>query len=60
MAVVSYDPKTREFAVAEAPPTGPEPELTPEKLRLKVRQQQLLADFGVFALKGPPIPRLAS
>jgi two-component sensor histidine kinase len=58
VSVVSYDPKTREFAVAETPPAGAEPELTPEKLRLKVRQQQLLADFGVFALKGTPFPEL--
>jgi two-component sensor histidine kinase len=56
--VVSYDRKTLGFAIAEMPPDGEEPELTPEKLKQKVRQQQILADFGVIALKGAPLPEL--
>jgi two-component sensor histidine kinase len=58
VAVVSYDPNTREFAVAETPPHGEEPELTPANLKQKVRQQQILAEFGVSALKGMPFPDL--
>jgi two-component sensor histidine kinase len=58
VTVVSYHRKTREFALAEVPPDGGEPELTPEKLKQKVRQQQILADFGVSALKGTPFPNL--
>jgi two-component sensor histidine kinase len=58
VSVVTYDPKSSEFTVEETPPDGTEPELTPEKLKLKVRQQKLLADFGIIALKGVPLPEL--
>ncbi len=58
MSVVKYHPHTREFVVAETPPSGAQPEFSVETLRLRVRQQQLLADFGVLALKGTPFPEL--
>src|SRR5690348_15736989 len=58
VAVVSYEPSTRAFT-AEQPPAGTaEPELSVEALRLRVRQQELLADYGVLALKGTPFPQL--
>jgi two-component sensor histidine kinase len=34
------------------------PELSVEALRLRVRQQELLSEFGVLALKGTPFPEL--
>lgn len=59
MSIVKYHPHTREFVVEENPPTGAvEPDVSVEALRLRVRQQQLLADFGVLALKGTPFPEL--
>ena len=45
-------------AVEAAPPGTAEPELSVEALRLRVRQQELLSDFGVLALKGTPFPEL--
>lgn len=58
VSVVAYNPATRAFT-AENPPAGTaEPELSIEALRLRVRQQELLADFGVLALKGTPLPQL--
>ena len=58
VSVVAYNPTTRAFT-AEDPPAGTaEPELSIEALRLRVRQQDLLADFGVLALKGTPFPQL--
>lgn len=58
MSVVKYHPRTREFVVEETPPRPLEPDVSVEALRLRVRQQQLLADFGVLALKGTPFPEL--
>jgi len=56
---VSFQPSTREFAAVEpAPPGTAEPELSVEALRLRVRQQEMLSDFGVLALKGTPFPEL--
>ncbi len=58
VSVVAYNPTTRAFT-AEDPPAGTaEPELSIDALRLRVRQQELLADFGVLALKGTPFPQL--
>lgn len=57
MSVVKYHPATREFVVEEAPAVA-RPELSPEGLRLRVRQQEILADFGVLALKGTPFSEL--
>lgn len=56
--VVTFHPATREFAVEEAPPGIPEPELSVEALRLRIRQQQILAEFGVLALKGTALQEL--
>jgi two-component sensor histidine kinase len=58
VSVVSFHPGTREFAVEEAPAGPAQPELSIDALRLRVRQQELLADFGVLALKGTPFPEL--
>jgi len=59
VTVVSFQPSTREFAAVEAAPAGTaEPELSVEALRLRVRQQELLSDFGVLALKRTPFPEL--
>jgi hypothetical protein len=52
VTVVSFEPSTREFSPVEAPPAGrAEPELSLEALHLRVRQQEMLSDFGVLALK---------
>ena len=59
VTVVSFEPSTREFSPVEAPPAGrAEPELSLEALHLRVRQQEMLSDFGVLALKGTPFPEL--
>lgn len=59
VTVVSFQPGTREFAAVEPAPVGTaEPELSVAALRLRVRQQEFLADFGVLALKGTPFPEL--
>jgi two-component sensor histidine kinase len=58
VSVVAYNPTTRAFTAEEPPPGTAEPELSLEALRLRVRQQELLADFGVLALKGTPFPQL--
>src|SRR5215471_4850391 len=58
VSVVSYHPTKKEFTVEEAPAGSAEPELSLEALRLRVRQQELLADYGVLALKGTPFPEL--
>jgi two-component sensor histidine kinase len=58
VSVVSYQPRTREFAIEEAPAGPAEPELSVEALRQRVRQQEMLAEYGVLALKGTPFPEL--
>jgi len=58
VSVVAYDPATRAFTAEEPPAGTAEPELSIELLRLRVRQQELLADFGVLALRGTPFPQL--
>jgi two-component sensor histidine kinase len=58
VSVVAYNPATRAFTAEEPPAGTAEPELSIEVLRLRVRQQELLADFGVLALKGTPFPQL--
>src|SRR6516165_9303893 len=58
VSVVSYHPTKKEFTVEEAPAGSAEPELSLESLRLRVRQQEILADYGVLALKGTPFPEL--
>src|SRR3977135_48981 len=58
VSVVSYQPKAPEFAVEEAPAGPAEPELSVDVLRQRVRQQEMLAEYGVLALKGTPFPEL--
>src|SRR5262245_19380610 len=58
VSVVSFQPSTREFAVTERPPDPPPNQLSIEALRQRIRQQEILADFGVLALKGTPFPEL--
>lgn len=58
VSVVSYQGSTRAFTAEEPPAGAVEPELSVEALRLRVRQQELLADYGVLALKGTPFPQL--
>jgi two-component sensor histidine kinase len=58
VSVVAYHPTTRAFTAEEPPAGTAEPELSVEALRLRVRQQELLADYGVLALKGTPFPQL--
>lgn len=58
VAVVSYHPTTRAFTAEEPPAGTAETELSAEALRLRVRQQELLAEYGVLALKGTPFPQL--
>jgi PAS domain S-box-containing protein len=59
MSIVKYLRATGEF-LAEAPPAALRaPELlSPAVLRLRLRQQEILADFGVTALKGLPFREL--
>jgi two-component sensor histidine kinase len=58
--VASFQPKTREFAVEESPQGTAVSELSVEALRLRVRQQEILGEFGVLALKGTPFQELLS
>lgn len=58
MTVVKYHPTKREFVVEEPPAGRADLEVTTEGLRLRLKQQQILADFGVLALKGTPFPEL--
>jgi two-component sensor histidine kinase len=56
--VVTFHPNTSEF-VAETPEGGmPPADLTAEALRLRVRQQEILAELGVLALQGTPFAEL--
>lgn len=54
ITVLSFPPGTREIVVAETPPGGAEPEPSLETLKQRVRQQEMLSNFGVLALKGTP------
>jgi two-component sensor histidine kinase len=57
VSIVKYHSRSQQFAIEDAP--GPvEPELSIEALRLRVRQQEMLSDYGVMALKGTPLPDL--
>jgi two-component sensor histidine kinase len=58
VSVVKYHLNKREFVAEEPPAAVAESELSVETLRQRVRQQQILADFGVLALKGTPLPEL--
>jgi two-component sensor histidine kinase len=58
VSIVSYHRSSGSFTAEEPPVGSSEPELSIEALRLRVRQQALLADFGVLALKGTPFAQL--
>jgi GAF domain-containing protein len=59
MSLVKYHRATGEFLTEEPPRAFREPELlSPEVLRLRLRQQEILAEFGVIALKGHPFREL--
>jgi two-component sensor histidine kinase len=57
-SVVSFHPQTSEFVVEPTPDGQPAEDLTAETLRLRVRQQEVLAELGVTALQGTPFPEL--
>src|ERR1700730_17234100 len=56
--VVSFHPETSEFVAEPSPDGQPAEDLTAETLRLRVRQQEILAELGVTALQGTPFPEL--
>jgi two-component sensor histidine kinase len=59
VALVSFHPNTREFTAVEPASAGTaESELSVEALKLRIRQQEMLGEFGVLALKGTPFPDL--
>jgi two-component sensor histidine kinase len=58
VSVVKYHPNTREFVAEDSPAENSVPEATVKVLRLRLQQQQILADFGVLALKGTQFPEL--
>jgi len=58
VSVVSFHPKTRDFVVEEKPCGENDAELTAVALRLRLRQQQILAELGVLALRGTPFAEL--
>jgi len=58
VSVVSFDEKTRGFVAEDKPNGENEGELTAAALRLRVRQQQILAELGVLALRGTPFADL--
>lgn len=58
MSVVKYYPNRGEFVAEDPPAAVPGPEASVIALRLRIQQQQILADFGVLALKGTPFPEL--
>jgi two-component sensor histidine kinase len=60
ISVASFHPKTREFAVEMSPAGTAVSELSVEALQLRVRQQEILGEFGVLALKGASLPELLS
>ena len=49
MSVIKYHPTTREFVAEQPPAAEVRSEVTVEMLELRLRQQQILADFGVLA-----------
>lgn len=58
VSVVSFHQKTRDFVIEEKPGGDGDTELTAAALRQRVRQQQLLAELGVLALRGTSFPEL--
>ena len=58
VSVVSFSEKTRDFVVEDKPSGESDAELTATTLRQRVRQQQILAELGVLALRGTPFAEL--
>jgi two-component sensor histidine kinase len=58
VSIVSFDQKKRDFVVEEKPDGAADAEPTAAALRLRVRQQQILAELGVLALRGTPFTEL--
>ena len=56
--VVSFHSNTSESVVEQTPDGQAQPDLTGDALRLRVRQQEILAELGVLALQGIPFRRL--
>src|SRR5580700_9900968 len=56
--IVSFRAETSEFVAEPSPDGQPAEDLTAETLRLRVRQQEILAELGVTALQGTPFPEL--
>jgi two-component sensor histidine kinase len=58
VSIVRYHLNKQEFVAEEPPAAHTGSELSLETLRQRVRQQEILADFGVLALKGTPLLEL--
>jgi two-component sensor histidine kinase len=58
LSIVKFHPDTREFVVETPPAADPDADVSVEALRQRVQQQQILADFGVLALRGTPFAEL--
>jgi two-component sensor histidine kinase len=58
VSVISFHAKTSAFIAEDAPLEDSTAELTAEALRLRVRQQEILAELGVAALQGTPFAEL--
>ena len=58
VSVISFQPKTSQFVAEQVSGGNPDDELTADALRLRVRQQEILADLGVQALQGTPFVEL--
>ena len=58
VSIALFNQKTRDFVVEEKPLGESEEGLTAASLRLRVRQQQILAELGVLALRGTPFHEL--
>ena len=58
VSVALFNQRTRGFVVEEKPDGERDGGLTAASLRLRVRQQQILAELGVLALRGTPFQEL--
>jgi two-component sensor histidine kinase len=58
VSVISFHAKTSAFIAEDAPLEDSTADLTAEALRLRVRQQEILAELGVAALQGTPFDQL--
>jgi two-component sensor histidine kinase len=58
VSVALFNQKTRDFVVEEKPEGESDERVTAASLRLRVRQQQILAELGVLALRGTPFQEL--